>query len=227
MTGFNTNDYVDVAERIEQFYERFPEGSLKSGSSPQVVTMGDRVFVMYHAQAYRFPGDECPADGWAWEPVPGPTNFTKDSELMNAETAAWGRAIVAAGFKTKKIASSEEVRNRSGGTDGAFTGSRPADRPSPQPVESAPSTFVPPESVTHREQPTDGGSPEAVVVDFGKHKGKQLHEVDRGYLTWLVEKFEPKTASARRIQAAAADLLGRSSGGAPVDDDIPFGPSVV
>ena len=33
---------------------------------------------------------------------------------MNAETAAWGRAIVALGFETKKLASRQEVRNRSG-----------------------------------------------------------------------------------------------------------------
>jgi hypothetical protein len=31
---------------------------------------------------------------------------------MNAETSAWGRAIIALGFPTKKIASAEEVRNR-------------------------------------------------------------------------------------------------------------------
>jgi hypothetical protein len=31
---------------------------------------------------------------------------------MNAETSAWGRAIVALGIPTKKVASAEEVRNR-------------------------------------------------------------------------------------------------------------------
>ncbi len=37
---------------------------------------------------------------------------------MNAETAAWGRAIVALGFKTKKIASAQEVRARQGSAQG-------------------------------------------------------------------------------------------------------------
>lgn len=113
MAGFKMDDYVDVAERIHQFYERFPEGSLRTGTSPFVMQIGDRPFVVYHAQAFRKPDDPCPTDGWAWEPVPGPTQFTRDSELMNAETAAWGRAIVALGFETKKIASSQEVRGRS------------------------------------------------------------------------------------------------------------------
>jgi hypothetical protein len=76
------------------------------------VDIGGKPYIWYHARAYRFPEDPYPADGWAAEPVPGPTSFTKDSELMNAETAAWGRAIAALGFATKKIASAEEVRNR-------------------------------------------------------------------------------------------------------------------
>jgi hypothetical protein len=49
----------------------------------------------------------------AWEVIPGKTPYTKDSEVQNAETSAWGRAIVAVGAATaKKIASREEVRNR-------------------------------------------------------------------------------------------------------------------
>jgi hypothetical protein len=70
--------------------------------------------MVYSAAAYRTPDDQLPGVGWAYEPIPGPTNFTRDSELQNAETAAWGRAMVAAlAVDTKKgIASSEEVRNR-------------------------------------------------------------------------------------------------------------------
>ena len=114
MSKFSMDDYVDVAERIRQFYAQHPEGSLKSGSPPQIIEAGGKPFIAYHAQAFRFPEDPVPTDGWAWEPVPGPTQFTKDSELMNAETAAWGRAIVALGFETKKLASRQEVRSRSG-----------------------------------------------------------------------------------------------------------------
>ena len=59
------------------------------------------------------PDDPRPGHGTAWEPVPGPTKFTRDSEIQNAETAAWGRAIVAVlAADTKKIASRQEVQNR-------------------------------------------------------------------------------------------------------------------
>lgn len=112
MTGPNLNDYVDVAERIREFKAEYPEGTLQSLCDPVVLTAGDKTYIAYGAAAYRTPDDVRPGIGWAWEPVPGPTTFTKDSELQNAETSAWGRAIVALGFETKRIASANEVRNR-------------------------------------------------------------------------------------------------------------------
>ena len=112
-------DYIDVATRIIEFREKYPTGSLQSWKDPYVieVKMPDgsiKSFMVYSAAAYRSPDDKLPGVGYAWEPIPGPTNFTRDSELQNAETAAWGRAMVAAfAVDTKKgIASSEEVRNR-------------------------------------------------------------------------------------------------------------------
>lgn len=111
--------YVDVAERIVEFREKFPKGSLsrlnpKGRLVPlEYVTVGGKEFVVYTAFAYREPDDPNPGVGTAWEPVPGPTNFTRDSEVQNAETAAWGRAMVAAlAVDTKTIASEQEVRAR-------------------------------------------------------------------------------------------------------------------
>jgi hypothetical protein len=107
------DDYVDVAARIQQFYERYPDGRLTRRGEPSVLDVGGKLFVMYTALAYRAPDDPLPAIGTAWEPFPGPSPFTRDSELMNAETAAWGRAIIAAGIPSKKIASRQEVDARS------------------------------------------------------------------------------------------------------------------
>jgi len=46
--------------------------------------------------------------------VPGLTPYTRNSEVMVAETSAWGRAIVAAlaGDTKRGVASKEEVLNR-------------------------------------------------------------------------------------------------------------------
>jgi hypothetical protein len=121
---FNNDDYIDVAERIRQFKEKYPEGTLQALHAPQLVDAGDgSMFVLYAAAAFRKPDDERPGVGYAWEPVPGKTPFTRDSELMNAETSAWGRAILALGdFETKKIASLNEVRNRQYTDDNAGDG---------------------------------------------------------------------------------------------------------
>jgi hypothetical protein len=126
-------DYIDVATRIIEFREKFPTGSLQSWKDPYVieVKMPDgsiKSYMVYSAAAYRSPDDSLPGVGWAYEPIPGPTNFTRDSELQNAETAAWGRAMVAAlAVDTKKgIASSEEVRNRQTKTTEAPQAKAPA-----------------------------------------------------------------------------------------------------
>jgi len=107
-------DYIDVASRIIEFRQKYPEGSLRQVTLEFLSDFGGKDWVVYTAAAYRTPNDECPGIGTAWEPVPGPTRFTRDSEVQNAETAAWGRAMVAAlAVDTKKgIASHEEVRNR-------------------------------------------------------------------------------------------------------------------
>jgi hypothetical protein len=106
-------DYIDVAARIVEFREKHPTGSLQKVEI-QFIEFAGKPWVVYTAAAYRTPDDERPGIGTAWEPVPGATPFTRNSEVQNAETAAWGRAIVAAlAADTKKsVASAEEVRNR-------------------------------------------------------------------------------------------------------------------
>ena len=107
--GFNMDDYVDVAERLKRFKEVFPNGSLQEVSL-QFIDFAGKSWVVYTAAAYRTPDDITPGHGTAWEPVPGTSNFKRDSEVMNAETSAWGRAIVAVlASETKKIATRNEL----------------------------------------------------------------------------------------------------------------------
>ena len=107
-------DYVDVAQRIVQFREKYPNGSLQPVNKEEpvkIITIGDKTYLQYIAAAYRSPEDNQPGIAVAWELFPGKTPFTRDSEAMVAETSAWGRAIVAAlAADTKKgIATKEEV----------------------------------------------------------------------------------------------------------------------
>lgn len=111
-------DYIDVASRLREFRDKYPNGSLQPAdlSKPYwLETIGTDTFVIYVAAAFRTPDDERPGVGIAWEQVPGKTPFTRGSEIQNAETSAWGRAIVATlAADTKRIATDEDIRNRQG-----------------------------------------------------------------------------------------------------------------
>jgi hypothetical protein len=108
-------DYIEVSERIQKFYERYPDGSLQG--SWQWLDDSHTVIV-YRAEAYRTADDIRPGVGFASEPYPGTSNFTRNSEMMNAETSAWGRAIASLGIAVHRgIASAQEVRAAQRGTD--------------------------------------------------------------------------------------------------------------
>jgi len=110
--SYDLNGYVDVAERIRVFKEQHPTGSLRC-KDLSFVDFGGKSWVVYVAEAYRSPDDTIPGIGTAWEPVPGATPYTRNSEVQNAETAAWGRAIVASlAGDTRKVASADEVKMR-------------------------------------------------------------------------------------------------------------------
>ena len=101
-------DYVPVNERIAAFIDAFPTGSLQSE-----ITHLDDGIVVVKAWAYRTPDDARPGVRHSSLLIPGSTNFTRGSEIENAETSAWGRAIAALGFEVKRgIASREEVENK-------------------------------------------------------------------------------------------------------------------
>jgi len=108
-------DYIDVAARIAEFREKYPTGSLQQVKM-EFVQIAGKDWVVYTAAAFRTPDDLRPGVGTAWEPIPGPTPYTRDSEVQNAETSAWGRALIATlAVDTKKgIATAEDVRNRQG-----------------------------------------------------------------------------------------------------------------
>lgn len=107
--------YTEVSERMAMVRELYPNATFRPANLDKpysIEKIGDLNYIIYTAAIYREPFDECPAIGIAWEQVPGTTPYTKGSELMNAETSAWGRACIAVGIPAKKIASAEEVRNR-------------------------------------------------------------------------------------------------------------------
>lgn len=104
------SDYVQVHERIGQFWEKFPWGRIETD-----VEFPDENTVRCEARVYRSVGTdgtserEAAAIGHAEERRDaGPVNRT--SAVENAETSAVGRALAIMGFSIHKgIASREEV----------------------------------------------------------------------------------------------------------------------
>jgi hypothetical protein len=134
-------DYIDVAERIRLFRDKHPEGSLQPANLDKpydIITVGDKTYLVYIAAAYRTPDDIRPGIGAAWEPFPGRTPSTKDSELMVAETSAWGRAIMAVlAADSKRVASLDEVRARKAQAEHPATIPTKASQSVPSVVSSA------------------------------------------------------------------------------------------
>lgn len=126
-------DYIDVATRLVEFREKYPEGSLQPAVIDKpysIEEIGGQTYIVVVAAAYRTAEDSRPGIGMAYELFPGKTPYTRGSELQNAETSAWGRAIVAAlAADTKKgIASAEEVRNRQAEREVTSKPESPADK---------------------------------------------------------------------------------------------------
>lgn len=126
--AFDMSEYVTVAERIEQFKAKYPDGSLQCEWQLMMMPVAyqakdgtwqntERAVIVAKAYAYRNPEDPRPGIGHAQELYPGKTPYTKDSEIQNAETSAWGRAIVAvlAADTKKGVASRDEIQSRRGG----------------------------------------------------------------------------------------------------------------
>lgn len=110
--------YVTVDERLREFFEKYPDGRMRPVDPARPFWIEripdgsgqEHTYIVYAAAAYRTPDDPNPAIGVAYEQFPGRTPYTRTSELMNAETSAWGRALAALGIGIKgKIATRDEV----------------------------------------------------------------------------------------------------------------------
>lgn len=104
------DDYVDVATRLAAAFEKWPDLRIVE-DPPQLREVADRLFLEVRVHVWRTADDPIPCVAHAWEPFPGRTPFTKDSEMMVGSTSALGRALAFMGLAGRKsIASADEVR---------------------------------------------------------------------------------------------------------------------
>jgi len=137
----NLGDYVDVPTRFRLALDKWPE--LRVIEEPaKVIAIGDKTFISVTMTVYRDPTDPLPCVATCWEPWPGRTPFTLNSEAMNCSTSALGRALGMM-IPFGKMASFEEVQNRQNDTPtvapsrGTQTKATPADGDKPWPVSKS------------------------------------------------------------------------------------------
>lgn len=106
----NLSDYVDVPTRFAALLTKWPDLRIKE-HRPEIITIGDKTFISVTMQAWRTPDDPIPCQATCFEPFPGKTAFTRDSEQMNASTSCLGR-LAGLMMSFPKMASLEEVVNR-------------------------------------------------------------------------------------------------------------------
>jgi hypothetical protein len=134
--GNPIQDYVTVAERIEAFYRKFPEGRIITHI---VEHDAERGFILIRAEIYRNPDDQLPAaTGHAYE-LKTEGYIQRTSYIEVCETSAVGRALAMGGFEVKRgIASREEMEKVSRATDAEPPRrEKPAPASAPKQKESA------------------------------------------------------------------------------------------
>jgi hypothetical protein len=97
MATFDLENYATVQERIAQFYQDFPDGSIRT-----FMVVHDGPEVIFEARVYRTPEEAAMGvytSGWARE-IEGKTPVNRTSHLENAESSAVGRSLANAGYAT-------------------------------------------------------------------------------------------------------------------------------
>ena len=110
--AFDLSEYVDVKTRLKQALALYPQLRIVE-HRPEITQVGDQLFIECSVTVSRDPDDPIPVTAYIFEPYPGKTSFTKNSEQANGATSVLGRALGDMGLGIdKSIASSNEVLGR-------------------------------------------------------------------------------------------------------------------
>ena len=128
--------YVMVAERHAKFVEDHPNGVVVNHLDRHTYFEGGTGFVVMVSSVWKdrenYDAGKGPDGvGHASMPIPGPTSFTRNSEVENAETSALGRALAMIGYHPKAtMASEDEIAMKKGdaGSSSVGTTGDPDDR---------------------------------------------------------------------------------------------------
>jgi hypothetical protein len=181
-------DYVTVAERIEKFYERYPDGRVITHI---VEHDAERGFILMRAEVYRNADDAEPvATGHAYE-LKTEGYVQRTSYIEVCETSSVGRALAMAGFEVRRgIASREEMEKVA-----RFSQEKPVSQEKPARREPASPAPASPKKQAPAERPA---SPNLLATD--EQKAEILKHL---------EKLRPNDRKSQR--SLLMDLTGKQS----------------
>jgi hypothetical protein len=92
--------------------QKYPDLRVQE-SQPVFREVGGKLYLEMHVTLWRDKDDPLPMIAYCWEPFPGKTPYTRDSEMMNLSTSLLGRCLGMMGFGIDtKMASKQEVLAR-------------------------------------------------------------------------------------------------------------------
>lgn len=174
-------DYVPVAERLEKFYERFPDGRVITHILEHDREAG---FILIRAEIYRSPDDAQPAaTGHAFE-VRGESYVNKTSYVENCETGSVGRALALLGFEVKRGIASREELEKTARMSPDKAPRAPTSTPAPTATATTtPAATPPPPRVAAEEQSVDV---DAEILQSAGALGYDAAKVRK----WVDQKFK-------------------------------------
>jgi hypothetical protein len=188
-------DYITVAERIERFYERYPEGRIITHI---VEHDAERGFILMRAEGYRSPEDATPsATGHAFE-LRSEGYVNRTSYIENCESSSVGRMLAMLGFEVKRgIASREEMEKTSRMTQEPAA-ARPRERPAPTQPEPA----EPAKAAAKPEQPATDEQKQSILNLL-----ESLRPGDRRAQRTLLKELTGKESRDDLTQKQASNLI--------------------
>jgi hypothetical protein len=200
------NGYKMVSERHAQFCVDHPQGVVRNevehfvfdpATGKGFVTVKS---VVWKDRSSAVKGEPPDGEGNASMPIPGPTNFTRNSEVENAETSALGRALAMIGYHAKEsLASGEEIASKDDGSPKEYKTSDPSKPASEAQIKKM---FGDAKRAGIDTSTADGKKvlQQIVLSATGKHSSKQLTMGDMDKIF--------KTLKADDILAKVVEITG-------------------
>lgn len=204
------NGYKMVSERHAQFCIDHKQGVVKNtvehffydaAQQKGFVTVKSEV---WKERSSAVKGEPADGVGNASMPIPGPTSFTKNSEVENAETSALGRALAMIGYHAKEsLASGEEIASKDTGEPKEYK----AKDPNKEASEAQIKRMFALARNAGIDMKTDEGKKvlqQIVLTATGKHSSKQL---TMGDMDIIYKALEADDLTDKIIQITGGELV--------------------